>query len=99
MKAPPSNGPTTLATPNTAPIRPCHKGLFFKDTTAIITMIAPFIMPALPRPAIARPTMNMDELVAAPQTAEPTSKTTIAKRRTDFGESKGFARHPVDASL
>lgn len=35
----------------------------------------PFIRPEAPNPAIARPMISMLEEVAAPQTADPTSKT------------------------
>ena len=37
-------------------------------------VIAPFIIPEAPDPAIARPMMNILELVARPQIKEPSSK-------------------------
>jgi hypothetical protein len=39
---------------------------------------APLKIPALPRPAMARPTMRASEVGAVPQTMEPISKITIA---------------------
>lgn len=48
--------------------------------------VAPFWIPADPIPAIARPTMKAVEVGAAPQTAEPTSKTTTATRKRAFVE-------------
>ena len=41
---------------------------------AAMIVIAPFITPEAPDPAIARPTMNMFEFVARPQIREPSSK-------------------------
>lgn len=35
---------------------------------------APIVIPAAPKPATARPTINIDEEVAAPQSKEPSSK-------------------------
>src|SRR5690242_11712731 len=99
VKSPPSNGPTTLATPNTAPIRTWSSGLFFRGTTTIMSTIAPFIMPGLPSPATARPVMNTEELEAAPQIADPASKIVMAMRRVDLGKLKGFDRHDVDDSV
>ena len=43
-------------------------------------MRAPVNIPALPRPAIARPTIRALELGAAPQTAEHISKSVMAVR-------------------
>jgi hypothetical protein len=39
-----------------------------------IIVSAPIIIPAAPKPATARPTMNIDEEAAAPQSKEPSSK-------------------------
>ena len=47
--------------------------------------IAPEKMPEEPVPATARPTMKTVELGAAPQIAEPISKSPIAKRKTHLG--------------
>lgn len=44
--------------------------------------VAPENIPVAPMPATARPTMNTVEFGAAPQMAEPTSKTTTAVRKT-----------------
>lgn len=42
--------------------------------TAEIMVIAPFERPEDPKPAMARPTMNMADDWAAPQSADPISK-------------------------
>lgn len=47
-------------------------------------------------PAIARPMMNIDELAASPQMADPISKILMVERRIDFRESKGLGRQDVD---
>jgi hypothetical protein len=36
-------------------------------------VIAPIMIPAAPKPATARPTINIDEETAAPQSTEPSS--------------------------
>jgi hypothetical protein len=48
--------------------------------------VAPEKIPAEPIPAIARPTMKALELGAPPQSADPTSKTRIATKKTLFVE-------------
>lgn len=42
----------------------------------------PFISPEAPKPAMARPTMNMGDDCAAPQSAEPSSKV-VKKTKKD----------------
>lgn len=42
-----------------------------------MTNMAPVKMPAEPKPAMARPAMNVGESRATPQTREPISKTTM----------------------
>jgi hypothetical protein len=44
-------------------------------------------MPALPSPATARPTMNNDELAAAPQTADPASKNCYGESKVSVGRA------------
>lgn len=41
-------------------------------------------MPAAPRPAMARPIINITEETAAPHNMEPTSKTTKKKRNVHY---------------
>lgn len=48
-------------------------------------------MPALPRPAIARPTMKATELGAAPQMAEPISKSPMETRKTPLTLKKLYS--------
>ena len=51
----------------------------------MMIIIAPEKRPAEPPPAMALPTMKTLELGAAPQIAEPISKTTMADKYTVFG--------------
>jgi hypothetical protein len=88
VNTPPNNGPTTLATPNTAPMSPWNRGLFARGTVCIVMIIAPFIMPALPNPAMLLPKINATLLGAAPHIADPISKTRIAARNTGLGDQK-----------
>lgn len=48
---------------------------------AALLLTVPDMIPADPRPAIARPRMNATELGAAPQIAEPISKSRIADKK------------------
>ncbi len=69
----PTNGPVTEATPNVAPKKPMYFGLSASGTVLTIKIIAPEVMPADPRPWIARPIMTAMEFGADPQIAEPSS--------------------------
>jgi hypothetical protein len=60
--------------------------LRFNETTVEIMMKAPDSTPAPPRPAIARPMMNMAEVLAAPQRREPISKRANPNRKTHLWE-------------
>lgn len=60
--------------------------LRFKETTVEIMMKAPDMTPAPPRPAIARPIINMAEVFAAPHSSEPISKSVNPKRKTHLWE-------------
>lgn len=44
-----------------------------RGTAVDTTMKLPVVIPALPKPAIARPTISMIELVATAQSSEPAS--------------------------
>ena len=48
--------------------------------------VAPEKIPAEPSPAMARPTINAVEVGAAPQTADPISKSAMALKKTILGE-------------
>lgn len=61
-------------------------GRFLIGTLVAMITIAPEAIPAVPIPAIALPMMKLVELGAAPQTAEPSSNTTRAGRKTHFEE-------------
>jgi len=60
---------------------PRNSGLF--DGAAVNPMIVkqPAAAPAAPMPAMARPTMKVDEFGAAPQMRLPSSKIKIEKRK------------------
>lgn len=49
-----------------------------------MVIMEPVMMPAEPIPAMARPNMKTGDEGAAPQIAEPTSKTTILIRNVRF---------------
>jgi hypothetical protein len=53
-------------------------GRFSKGAQLEMMVIAPFMMPAAPKPATARPMINMLDDTAVPQRTEPNSK--IAKK-------------------
>lgn len=46
--------------------------------------VAPILVPALPKPAIARPTIKAVDVGAAAQMIEPTSKITIVVMKVHF---------------
>lgn len=73
-------GPMIEAMPNMDPMRPTYMGLFSSGTICVRISDEPEKMPAEPMPATARPIMKAVELGAAPQIAEPTSKTTTPTR-------------------
>ena len=66
VKAPPINGPTTLANPYAAPIRPLYFGRSAGETRTAMIVYEPAKRPAAPMPHIARPMMRATELGAAP---------------------------------
>ena len=55
-------------------------------TIEMIIIIPPENIPAEPKPAIARPTMNAIEFGAAPQSADPISNTKTEIRNVHFVE-------------
>lgn len=83
-RAPPRSGPTTDEMANVRPNIEVYMGLLRSGTSGSMIMAEPEKMPAAPRPAMARPMMKTTELGAAPQTAEPISKTSIESRKTCF---------------
>lgn len=68
------------AMPWTAPIKPIHFGRSPRGTEVAMMMILPPMRPAEPKPAIALPTMKAFEEGAAPQMAEPISKSVMDMR-------------------
>ena len=66
--------------PNMEAKRPWKAGRFRRGISGIVIMMAPVMIPAPPRPAIARPTIRASEFGATPQMREPISKTRMAKR-------------------
>lgn len=86
MKAPPRTGPNTDATPETIPMNDVYIGRLRRGMMGRIIIILPVKIPAEARPATALPMIKVIELGAAPQTAEPTSKTTSETRKAHFVE-------------
>jgi hypothetical protein len=64
------------------PKRPWKAGLRCKGIIGIMINMQPEKIPAEAMPAMARPTIKTVELGAAPQMAEPISKTTTLTRKT-----------------
>lgn len=91
VKAPPKRGPTTLATPQTAPITPVNAGRFANGTDLAIMMRAPEKIPDPPTPAIARPTIKDIELGLAPQIADPTSNISTAATKVHLIDSNVYS--------
>jgi hypothetical protein len=54
-------------------------------------MIYPALIPALPRPAIARPMISTSETGAAPQIRDPISNTATAPKNTHFSGKKVYS--------
>jgi hypothetical protein len=79
-------GAMTDETPNVMPKMEVNIGRFRRGTSGMMIIMPPEKMPADPRPAIARPTINAVEFGAAPQRADPTSKTTMEERNVHFVE-------------
>lgn len=73
-------GPSIDDNPKAMPNIEVNKGRFRRGTSGIVIIIEPEKTPADPKPATARPTMNVGELGAAAHSAEPASKTTIERR-------------------
>lgn len=61
----------------------------------MLYIMAPEKVPAMPMPAIARPTMNTAELGAAPQTRDPISKI-VREHRNVHLAGKVLYRRPQD---
>lgn len=74
VKAPPINGPNTDEMPNTIPNMLWNIGRLGRGIMGIMIIMAPEKMPALPKPATARPKIKTGEVGAAPHIAEPASK-------------------------
>ena len=77
-KKPPSSGPITVETPNTAPKNPWYwprsRGGMMSPTTAIAVTMSP----PPPMPWIARNAISWAIPWLSPQSTEPTRKMTIA---------------------
>ena len=76
------------ARPNVAPRKPIHLGRFCNGIKSTKITIAPVKVPALPVPAIARPTMKDGEVGEAAQTMEPISKIRMTVMKVHLAEKK-----------
>ena len=86
VNVPPIKGPSTDETPKAIPKKEVNMGRLRRGTSGTMIIMPPQKMPAAPMPAMARPTMKAAELGAAPQRAEPTSKTRMETRNTHLVE-------------
>jgi hypothetical protein len=78
---PPIAGPMIDDAAKTAPIRPCQRPRSRGGTMLPITASESGKRPPAPMPCTARKTTSWVIVVARPQRAEPSRKTTIAKRK------------------
>lgn len=62
------------------PTTAMNMGRNWRGTAAATTTKLPLVIPALPKPAIARPTIKVNEFLATPQSSDPTSKKSRAAR-------------------
>lgn len=69
---PPRTGPTHTVRAKPLITTPMYNGRFSSSTTCIMIARQPWNAPAAPNPAIARPTMNIFDDVAAAHRIEPT---------------------------
>ena len=86
MNAPPRSGPATDAIAKTEPKMPWYTGRLASGMTFTMMTMAPFIMPAAPKPEMARPTIKAFDVGAAPQMTDPISKMTMMPKKTHLGE-------------
>jgi hypothetical protein len=70
-KNPPSGGPSTVATPNTAPNRPRWPPHWRGETTSPTTAVAPRMSPPPPRPWTVRKTISWSSSWLKHESAEP----------------------------
>ena len=65
---------------------PWYTGRLASGMTLTMITMAPFIMPAAPKPDIARPMMKAFDVGAAPHMTDPISKMKMMARKTRLGE-------------
>ena len=82
MKIPPSNGPSTVVTPKTAPSIPWYRPRSRSGMTSPISAVAVTVSPPAPSPWIARAAISHSIDCAAPLSAEPITNTTIDTWKT-----------------
>ena len=75
-------GPMTVAMPKIDCRIPMNMGRFDRAKEDATIESVPVAMPEPPKPAMARPTINMLLLIAAPQRREPISKVMKNARNT-----------------
>lgn len=85
---PPSSGPAIDASPKVAPMKPWYFGRLDSGTRSARMTFAPVMLPALPRPARARPRMKGGEEGAAAQRMEPSSKRRMRVMKVGFAGKK-----------
>jgi hypothetical protein len=69
-------------------VTPMKSGCFLVGRAAAMVVRAPVVMPEDPKPAMARPMMNMVDDWAAPHRAEPISKTVKKMRKHHWKETR-----------
>lgn len=99
VKTPPSNGPAMEATPKTAPIAPKYFALRSSGRRSTKTMFEPVVMPALPIPEMARPTMKALEVGAAAQMIDPIKNIAVDAMKVHLAGKKVFQRGHITSPI
>ena len=84
MKKPPSSGPITVVTPNTAPSAPWYRPRSRSGMTSPISAIAVTMIAPPPMPCSARDGTSMVIDPASPHSTEPARKNTTAAWKTSL---------------
>jgi hypothetical protein len=82
VKTPPITGPITIPRDETPITSPIYIGRLSIGTDAARMLRNPVIRPEAPEPEIARPTINIAELLASADINEPSSKIATPHMKT-----------------
>ena len=97
MRKPPSNGPTSIATPATPPHRPIAEPRRFGGKVRMMTAIVCGAISAAPSPWTTRATISMVMLPASPHHSDEAVNTVSPSRKIGLGPNRSPSR-PVTSS-